>query len=87
MSERDPALRGNVVAKNASGLTALDYTTVTNNWKIGVFLAEIFFLLGRDITCRDAAGNTIVRDSSFQSRNCAFATVFILVWLKLFNLN
>jgi hypothetical protein len=60
LSERDPKLRHNVVAKNGCGLTSLDYTTVTNNRRIGVFLSEIFFLLGQDITCKDAAGNTIV---------------------------
>ena len=42
---------------------ALDFTTVTNNARIAVFLAEIFFSLGQDILCKDASGNTIVRHS------------------------
>jgi hypothetical protein len=60
LSEREPSLRKNVIEKNGSGLSALDYTTVTNNVRIAVFLAEIFFVLGQDILCKDAAGNTIV---------------------------
>jgi hypothetical protein len=51
--------------KNASGLSALDYTTVTNNARIAVYLAEIFFTLGQDIFCRDASGNTIVSSKLF----------------------
>jgi hypothetical protein len=50
-----------MVMKNASGLSALDYTTVTNNARIAVFLSEVFYTLGQDIYCRDTAGNTIVR--------------------------
>jgi hypothetical protein len=41
-------------------LSALDYTTVTNNARIAVYLAEIFYNLGQDIFCRDGSGNTIV---------------------------
>jgi len=52
--------RQNIVMKNASGLSALDYTTVTNNSKIAIFLAELFYLLGHDILGRDNSGNTIV---------------------------
>ena len=60
MSEKDNSLRQNPVMKNASGLSALDYTTVTNNARIAVYLAEIFYNLGQDIFCRDTSGNTIV---------------------------
>ena len=42
-------------------ISALDYTTVTNNVEIAVFLAEIFFALGQDILGKDPSGNTIVR--------------------------
>ena len=67
LSESDPTLRKNVIAKNSSGLSSLDYTTVTNNLRIGVFLAELFFILGQDILCKDAAGNTIVIFRAFMS--------------------
>jgi ankyrin repeat protein len=60
LSEKDNSLRQNLVMKNASGLSALDYTTVTNNARIAVYLAEIFYNLGQDIFCRDTSGNTIL---------------------------
>ena len=60
MSEKHASHRQNIFSKNKSGLSALDFTTVTNNRRIAVFLTEIFFSLGQDILCRDSSGNTIV---------------------------
>jgi len=60
LSMTDSSYRQNVVLKNDSGLSALDYTTVTNNSRVAVFLAELFYVLGQDILGRDGSGNTII---------------------------
>jgi hypothetical protein len=49
LRETDQGLRKNISSKNLSGLTALDYTTVTNNAIFSVFLAEMFYLLGKTL--------------------------------------
>jgi len=52
--------RGNVVHKNASHLSALDYATVKNNRRIACFLAELYYVLGEDVSCPDNSGNTLL---------------------------
>lgn len=60
LREKDLSLRRNLVIKNGSGLSALDYTTVTNSLRISLFLAELLFSLGQNVLCPDPSGNTIL---------------------------
>lgn len=60
LCQTESKARSNLVLKNAHGLSALDYTTVTNNTRVAAFLAELFYVLGEDISCADASGNTIL---------------------------
>ena len=60
LAQADAKPRTNIIQKNASGLSALDYTTVTNNWRIATFLADLYCMLGEDPTCPDVSGNTLL---------------------------
>ena len=42
-----------IIKKNSAGLSALDYATMANNAKIAAFLAEIFYIFGQDLLCKD----------------------------------
>ena len=60
LSQTNPTTRANVIQKNASGLSALDYTTVTNNRRLATFLADLYYIMGEDPTCADVSGNTLL---------------------------
>merc|ERR1719189_1672298 len=60
LAQSNPATRANIIQKNASGLSALDYTTVTNNHRIATFLADLYYMMGEDPTCPDISGNTLL---------------------------
>ena len=60
LGQRDPTMRANVVQKNACHLSALDYTTVTNNRRIACFLAELYYVMGENVACPDNSGNTLM---------------------------
>ena len=60
LGQPDLASRFNVVAKNPDQLSALDYTAVANNRRIAAFLAELYYILGQDVTSPDTAGNTLL---------------------------
>ena len=49
-----------IIRKNESGLTALDYATMTNNARIATFLVNVYFIFGQDIFCSDSQGNTLL---------------------------
>ena len=42
-----------IIKKNSAGLSALDYATMANNAKIAAFLAEMFYIFGQDLLCKD----------------------------------
>ena len=46
--------------KNPALLSALDYTGVANNPRIAAFLAELYYILGEDVTSPDTSGNTLL---------------------------
>ena len=52
--------RHNVVRKNKSGITALDYATFTDKADVSKFLAELFYDLGEDLNCADDNGDTLL---------------------------
>merc|ERR1712223_34825 len=60
LSQTNPNTRANVIQKNSSGLSALDYTTVTNNRRLATFLADLYYVIGEDPTCPDISGNTLL---------------------------
>ena len=60
LAQSNPNTRSNVIQKNSSGLSALDYTTVTNNQRLATFLADLYFVMGEDPTCPDISGNTLL---------------------------
>ena len=60
LSQTNPNTRANVIQKNSSGLSALDYTTVTNNRRLATFLADLYYVMGEDPTCPDLSGNTLL---------------------------
>ena len=60
LAQSNPTTRANIIQKNASGLSALDYTTVTNNHRIATFLADLYYMMGEDPTCPDISGNTLL---------------------------
>jgi len=49
-----------IIKKNSAGLSALDYATMANNAKIAAFLAEMFYIFGQDLLCKDNQGNTVL---------------------------
>merc|ERR1712223_1650905 len=60
LAQTNPNTRANVIKKNSSGLSALDYTTVTNNRRLATFLADLYYVMGEDPTCPDISGNTLL---------------------------
>jgi len=60
LAQANPTTRANVIQKNSSGLSALDYTTVTNNCRLATFLADLYYMMGEDPTCPDISGNTLL---------------------------
>merc|ERR1719189_445680 len=60
LAQSNPTTRANIIQKNASGLSALDYTTVTNNRRLAAFLADLYYVMGEDPTCPDISGNTLL---------------------------
>ena len=60
LAQTNPNTRANVIQKNSSGLSALDYTTVTNNRRLATFLADLYYVMGEDPTCPDISGNTLL---------------------------
>ena len=60
LAQMNPNTRSNVIQKNSSGLSALDYTTVTNNQRLATFLADLYYVMGEDPTCPDISGNTLL---------------------------
>ena len=60
LAQTNPNTRANVIQKNSSGLSALDYTTVTNNRRLAAFLADLYYVMGEDPTCPDISGNTLL---------------------------
>ena len=60
LAQTNPSTRANVIQKNSSGLSALDYTTVTNNRRLATFLADLYYVMGEDPTCPDISGNTLL---------------------------
>merc|ERR1712223_1214425 len=60
LAQTNPNTRANIIQKNSSGLSALDYTTVTNNRRLATFLADLYCVMGEDPTCPDISGNTLL---------------------------
>jgi ankyrin repeat protein len=49
-----------LTAKNNDGLTTLDYAITSNNAQVAIFMAELFYVFGKDPNCLDKHGNSII---------------------------
>ena len=71
MSHPDPVTRMNLIQKTRDDLSALDYSGVANNPRIACFLAELFYILGEDVTSPDKEGNTLLHLVAARGDQCA----------------
>ena len=71
MSHPDPGTRKTLIQKNRDDFSALDYSGVANNPRIACFLAELFYILGEDVTSPDKGGNTLLHLMAAMGDQCA----------------
>ena len=70
MSHPDPVTRMNIIQKTRDDLSALDYSGVANNPRLACFLAELFYILGEDVTSPDKEGNTLLHLVAAKGDQC-----------------
>ena len=71
LSHPDPGTRKTLIQKNRDDFSALDYSGVANNPRIACFLAELFYILGEDVTSPDKGGNTLLHLMAAMGDQCA----------------
>ena len=70
MSHPDPVTRMNIIQKTRDDLSALDYSGVANNPRLACFLAELFYILGEDVTSPDKEGNNLLHLLAAKGDQC-----------------
>ena len=80
LSQPDPGTRMNLVQKTRDDLSALDYSGVANNPRLACFLAELFYILGEDVTSPDKQGNTLLHMVAARGDQCG-PTMEVLSYL------